>query len=82
MSYLLVKSILITVEKTLSKERRGKMNISIKISENITEEIQILDTSQVNFSADLVLTGLIILSVVLILGVNSSIIKWVVKKIL
>ena len=56
------------------------MNISIKISENITEEIQILDTSQVNFSADVVLTGLIILSVVLILGVNSSIIKWVVEK--
>ena len=57
------------------------MNISIKISKNTTEEIiQFLDSSPVNFSADVVLTVLVVLAVLLILGVNSTIIKSVVKK--
>ena len=63
------------------KRGEKKMNISIKISENMTEEIiQFLESSPVNFSADVVLTGLVVLSVVLILGVNSTIIKSVLKK--
>ena len=56
------------------------MNISIKIktSQNITKDfIQVIDSYPVNLSADGVLTGFIVLSVVLILGVNSSIIKLV-----
>ena len=52
------------------------MNISLKISENRSEDfIQVIDTSPVNFSADVVLTGFVVLSVVLILVVNSSIIR-------
>ena len=63
---------------TTSSLKRGIMNISIKISPNIcTDYIQVEDSSPVNLSADVLLTGFIVLSVVLILGVNSTIIKWV-----
>ena len=56
------------------------MYISIKISENRSKDfVQVIYSSPVNFSADVVLTGFTVVSVVLILGVNSSIIKLVVK---
>ena len=61
--------------REVSSEER-KMNISIKISQNISEDIiQVIESSRVNFSADEVLIGFVVVSVVIILGVNSSIIK-------
>ena len=52
------------------------MNISVKISENIsTDFIQVIDSSPVNYRTDVVLTGFVVLSVLLIIGVNSLIIR-------
>ena len=58
------------------ERREQKMNINIEISQNIGDIfIQVLDSTPVNHSDDVVLTGLVVLSIWLILGVNSTIIK-------
>ena len=70
-------SLLFIQFRELSKRKESEeMIIYMKISGNVTEAIiQVLDSSPVNRSADVVLTGLVFISGFLILGVNWSIIK-------